>query len=122
MINNRFVRAVGHALDGIKAAFISERHFRIHCVIALIVITLGLSISLSIHEWLWILLCITIVIGAELINTALETLTDLATPEVHPLAKKAKDVAAGMVVLCVLFAVITGILIFWPKIIALFVS
>lgn len=121
-MDKRFLRSVGHALAGIKAAFVSERHIRTHCWIAIAVVLLGIIVSLPTHEWLWILLCITLVIGAELINTALEALTDLASPDVHPLAKKTKDIAAGTVVLCVVFAVITGAIIFLPRIIVLFAS
>lgn len=121
-MDKRFRRAVSHAAAGLKAAFVSERHIRIHCAIALLAIVAGLLLSLSASEWLWILLCIALVIGAELFNTALEALTDLATPDYHPLAKKAKDVAAGAVVLCVLFAIVAGLLIFLPKLIALSAS
>ena len=115
-MDKQFRRSVGHAAAGLRTAFTTERHIRIHCGIALAAIIAGAFLSLSGSEWLWILLCITLVIGAELFNTALEALTDLATPDYHPLAKKAKDIAAGAVVLCTIFAVAAGRLIF-PSII-----
>lgn len=114
----RFSQSVRHAFDGLIAAFTSERHMRIHGVVALLVIALGILLPLSTNEWLWVALCITLVISAELINTALEALTDLATPDYHPLAKKTKDIAAGTVVLCVVFAIIVGFIVFLPKIMA----
>ncbi len=121
-MDKQFRRSVGHAAAGLKTAFTTERHIRIHCGVAVAAILAGVLLPLSANEWLWILLCITLVIGAELFNTALEALTDLATPDYHPLAKKAKDIAAGAVVLCVLFAIATGLIIFLPKIIGLFDS
>lgn len=118
-MNNRFQRSVRHAVAGLREAFATERHVRIHGVIALLAVVLGALLPLVASEWLWILLCIALVIGAELFNTALEALTDLASPDYHPLAKKAKDVAAGAVLVCVLFAIVAGAIIFLPKIIGL---
>jgi hypothetical protein len=70
-------------------------------------------------EWCWIVLAIVSVWTAETLNTAFEFLTDVASPEFHPLAGKAKDVAAGAVLLSAIGAVAIGIIIFWPHLLAL---
>ncbi|HHB51948.1 MAG TPA: diacylglycerol kinase family protein, partial [Saprospiraceae bacterium] len=96
-----------------KAFFQSEPNARIHLIIAILVIIAGFYFQLSKYEWGIILLTIAMVITAEAINTALEKLTDLASPDIHPLAKKVKDIAAGAVLISVIFAVIIGGFIFW---------
>lgn len=88
---------------------------RIHFISALIVIIAALLTGLTIGEWLIIIMAITLVIGTEMINTAIETLVDLASPDIHPLAKQAKDVAAGAVLVFAIASVIIGLLIFLPK-------
>ncbi len=88
---------------------------RIHFMSAFIVIIAGLLTGLAIVEWLIIILAITLVIGAEMVNTAIEYVVDLASPEIHPLAKQAKDVAAGAVLVFAMASVIIGLLIFLPK-------
>ena len=69
-------------------------------------------------EWCWITLAIGLVLLAEMFNTAIEYLTDLASPEIHPLAKKTKDVASGAVLIAALVAVVIGLLIFLPKLLS----
>jgi len=66
-------------------------------------------------EWCWITLAIGLVILSEMFNTAIEYLTDLVSPEMHPLAKKTKDVASGAVLIAALMAVVIGLFIFIPK-------
>lgn len=88
---------------------------RIHFISALIVIIAALLTGLTLGEWLIIIMAITLVIGTEMINTAIETLVDLASPDIHPLAKQAKDVAAGAVLVFAIASVIIGLLIFLPK-------
>jgi diacylglycerol kinase (ATP) len=73
-------------------------------------------------EWIACILCIGSVITAELINTAIESTIDLYTQEQHPLAKKAKDVAAGAVLACAITAAIIGLMIFFPKALDLILS
>lgn len=104
-----------YAFNGIRCAFKSEAHLKFHCCIALLVIVCGFLFQISIMEWIACLLCIGSVISAELINTAIEAVTDLATKESHPLAKKAKDVAAGAVLVSAITAATIGLLIFVPK-------
>lgn len=105
----------GDALNGITASYRSERNMRIHTAVALAALALGVWLRLSRGEWCWIALCIALVIMAELFNTAIEAWVDLASPNEHPLAKKAKDAGAGAVLVAAAFAVVVGGLIFFPK-------
>ena len=105
-----------YALEGIRALFQSEPNARIHLIISILVIAAGFYFQLSKYEWVIILLTIAMVIVAEAFNTALEKLTDLASPDIHPLAKKVKDIAAGAVLISVIIAVIIGGIIFWGRI------
>ena len=85
------------------------------------VVIAGLIFHLPISEWLWLIAASAIVLIAEAANTAIENLTDLASHlHSNDFAKKAKDIAAGMVLLAAAFAVIVAGLIFIPRIIALF--
>lgn len=109
----------GHALHGIAAAFKEEPHMRFHCFAAAITISAGFYFGISVSEWLLIILCIGLVMTAEMFNAALENMVDLAQPAQHPLAGKIKDIAAGAVLVVSIMASVVGILIFWPHICAL---
>ncbi|WP_028595862.1 diacylglycerol kinase family protein [Paenibacillus assamensis] len=100
------------AIDGIKYAYATQRNMRVHLFASIIVILLGILLGVNTSEWLWLLLSITVVIAAELINTAIEAVVDMVMPDQHPLAKIAKDTAAGAVLVTAAFAVITGVTIF----------
>lgn len=108
-----------YAGRGIKA-LIGEHNARIHAVIAAIVVIAGFVLKISCREWIAIVLCIAAVIGAEAFNSALEVLADRITCEIDPLIGRAKDLAAGAVLIVAIGAVIVGLLIFIPKIISLF--
>jgi undecaprenol kinase len=108
------------ASRGIVEALKTERNIRIHSSVAVVVILAGLFFSLNWIEWLFILVAIVGTITLELVNSAIERVVDLVTNEYHPLAKQAKDIAAGAVFLYAIFSVIVGIVIFLPKIISLF--
>lgn len=110
----KFFRSFRYAMEGLVTA-VQEQNFRFHLVSAVIVLMAGLLTGLSIVEWCIITLVIAFVIGTELINTAIERVVDLASPEIHPFAKQAKDVAAGAVLVFALASVIIGLLIFLPK-------
>jgi len=105
------------ALAGIVNTLKSEATFKVHLVAALLVVAMGLFFRLTAIEWLWVALSITLVMAAELINTAIESLADLVSSEYHPLIKKTKDAAAGAVLITALFAIISGLVIFIPKLI-----
>lgn len=110
----KFFRSFRYAMEGLVTAVL-EQNFRFHLVSAIVVMMAGFLTGLSIVEWCIIILVIAFVIGTELINTAIERVVDLASPEIHPLAKQAKDVAAGAVLVFALASVIIGLLIFLPK-------
>ncbi|MBA9025474.1 MULTISPECIES: diacylglycerol kinase family protein [Bacillaceae] len=111
-------KSFGYAFSGIIQAIKSERNMKIHVVTALIVICFGFYFSLSGIEWLFILLAISGTITLEMVNSSIERAIDLATDQIHPLAKEAKDFAAGAVLIYAIFSVIIGIIIFLPKIVA----
>jgi diacylglycerol kinase len=92
----------------------TQRNARIHLLVAFVVVALGLWLRLSRTEWAIIALTIGLVLAAEAFNTVAEAAVDLATAEYHPLAKNAKDVAAGAVLLMAIAAVVVGLLILGP--------
>ncbi|MBQ9020736.1 MAG: diacylglycerol kinase family protein [Eggerthellaceae bacterium] len=110
-----FAESFAHAFDGIKAAA-KGRNFRIQAAVALVAIVLGLIFRVSAIEWLAIIFCIGAVLGAECINTAVEDMVDLSVKTFHPQAKRAKDVAAGGVLVFSAASLIIGMIIFIPKI------
>ena len=110
----RRVASFGHAGRGVWSALRSEVHLRFHAAATVLVIGLGFHLGITRLEWALITLAVTSVWTAELMNTAIETLTDLASPAYHPLAGKAKDVAAGAVLLAALGAAVVGALVFGP--------
>ncbi len=116
----KLFKSFRYAFDGIFILFKEETNARIHLVVATITIVAGWMLKISITEWCFVTLCITLVIMAEAFNTAIENLTDLVSPEVHPLAGKTKDLAAGAVLILSIGSVIIGLIIFVPKIAKLF--
>jgi len=112
----RFIKSFGYSFEGIGYAFKFEPNFRFHLVAMIAVGCLGWYLELSLQEWLWIGAVSTLVIMAELFNTAIEVLVDLVSPEIHPKAKIVKDVASAAVLVAAIFAAITGLIIFIPKI------
>ena len=115
----RRIKSFQFAFKGLKDLVISQPNARIHLIAIVIVTTVGLYIGLARSEWLLIILLFGLVLGTEALNTSLEYLTDLVSPDYHPLAGKAKDAAAAAVLLISLTAAVIGILIFLPKIYAL---
>jgi diacylglycerol kinase (ATP) len=109
------LRAFGYAWKGIVSGFISERNMKLHVIAAIAVIGLGIYCAISSIEWLALIFCIAGVFVAELFNTALEKLTNLVSPGHHPEAGAVKDLAAGAVLLMAIAAVVTGAVIFIPK-------
>jgi|SRR5699024_4707249 len=119
--NRKFSHSLRHACDGLITLFKEERNFRFELICLSLVVIAGLIFHLPISEWLWLIVASAIVLIAEAANTAIENLTDLASHlHSNDFAKKAKDIAAGMVLLAAAFAVIVAGLIFIPRIIALF--
>lgn len=109
------LRSVKHALRGIGIMLASQHNAWIHAVATVCVGVAGVLFGLSWSEWCWIVLAIVAVWTAEALNTAIEFLTDVASPNFHPIAGKAKDVAAGAVLLAAVGAAIIGLLVFGPR-------
>lgn len=109
-----------YAFEGLFYGFKTTRNLKIDLVIAILVIISGFIFKISLMEWVAVVMCIGLVMSLELINTAIEEAVNLAMPNIHPIAKISKDVAAGGVLLAAIFSFVTGLLIFIPKIIALF--
>mgnify|MGYP001417979914 FL=1 len=116
MTMNKILAGFIFAGKGIRTAFISERNLKIQTCFVVLVILSGWVLHISIIEWLICFLCFGLVIGAELMNTSVEKLVDLASPQFHPLAEKVKDIAAGAVLFNSVIAAIIGLIIFVPKI------
>ncbi|MCP8616897.1 diacylglycerol kinase family protein [Salirhabdus salicampi] len=108
------------ALKGLLFVFREERNFKIHVTIALVAIVMSILLPLTLIEWLFICSVIFLVLVAEVLNSALEALVDYIFPEYHPVAGKVKDMSAGAVLLSSIFAFIVGVMIFFPKLLAIF--
>lgn len=119
--NRHFFQSLYFALVGLKTAYREERNLRFHVSAITLVVVMGFLLHVSIGEWLWLALCVFLVISSEVWNSAIENVVDLATNyKRHPLAKKAKDMAAAAVLLAAIFSLIVASLIFLPKIWHLF--
>nr|WP_285517009.1 diacylglycerol kinase family protein [Thermolongibacillus altinsuensis] len=116
----RLRKSFSHAWSGVKAAIQAERNMRIHVLMAATVVIAAIIFKISKIEWLILLITIGIVLSLEMINTAIERVVDLATDEYHPLAKAAKDIAAGAVFLFAFISIIIGVVIFIPHLVHFF--
>ncbi len=117
--NRSFLAGLLHALDGIKDALQKERNLKIHAAATALVIVFGFLLNISRFEWMICILLFGLVIGAELMNTALELTVDISMPQRDPRAKRVKDTAAGAVLVVSLAAAAAGLIIFVPKLLAL---
>ncbi|WP_054956658.1 diacylglycerol kinase family protein [Paenibacillus dakarensis] len=113
-----FRSAFTFAVQGIIHAFKAERNMKIHTAAAIMVIIAGMLFGLTPMRWMFLALAITLVISAELLNTAVEAVVDLVSPDEHPLARIAKDTAAGAVLITALFAVIVGVVVFYDPVLS----
>lgn len=104
-----------HAIRGIRMVLKSETNMQIHLIFVILVVVSGILFCISTTEWMLCLLAFGLVTGAEMLNTAIETIVDLVSPEYHELAGKAKDIAAGAVLISAVFAAVVGLIIFVPR-------
>ena len=105
----------GYAWEGIRYAWRTQRHLRIHVSLALLAVGLGLFFAISPAEWAALLTAIALVLAFEMLNTVIEAVVDLVTGEFHHNAKVAKDVAAGAVLVTAASAALVGAVIFIPR-------
>lgn len=107
-----FVRSFGYAIQGFFTAVWTERNIKVQLLVGVATYVAGTIVELNWLEWSIVTICIGMVISAELVNTSLEAVVDLASPELHPLAKRAKDIAAASVFVLSVAAAIVGIIVF----------
>jgi diacylglycerol kinase (ATP) len=115
-------QAFRYAFRGISEMLRTESNARIHALATIIVVALGLTLGISRFEWLAVVLAITAVWCAEGFNTAFEALCDVASPEFHPQVERAKDIAAGSVLITAIGAALVGIFVFGPHLLAFTLS
>lgn len=107
-----FIRSFGYAIEGFFTAVRTERNIKVMLVIGAAAVVAGIVLKIDLLSWCLVALCCGMVIFAELVNTAMEAIVDLATQEFHPLAKRAKDIAAASVYTLAITAAIVGIIVF----------
>ena len=109
-----FIAGFGHAIDGLRWAVKTQRNMRFHLAAGVVVVVLGLALRVSRGDMVALLLTCVVVVTAEMFNTMAEAVVDLASPDYHALAKVAKDVAAGAVLVTAIGAAVIGLVIFIP--------
>ena len=108
------LHSFGYAWKGIRCCIGKEQNLSFHLIAAVLVVITGVTLGITQTEWTAVILCISLVVTAELFNTAIEKLVDLVSPEQHPVAGKVKDIAAGAVLMCAVAATLIGLIIFIP--------
>ena len=108
-----------YAGRGVRLMLVTQHNAWLHMIASAVVVTLGLTFRITAAEWCWVVTAIIAVWTAEALNTAFEFLCDVASPEFHPLVERAKDVAAGAVLIAAVGATVVGLLVFGPYLLAL---
>ncbi|MCR6505430.1 MULTISPECIES: diacylglycerol kinase family protein [Bacteroides] len=108
------LRSFGYAWKGIRCCVGKEQNLSFHLIVTVLTIIAGFLLDITRTDWMIVILCIGVVIAAELFNTAIEKLVDLVSPERHPIAGQVKDIAAGAVLVCAATAAIIGLIVFIP--------
>lgn len=114
-----FICALRCALKGISYAFTTQRNLKIHLVFAIIAVVLGFVLNVSEAAWLAIVICIASVTSLEVVNTGIESVVDMASPEWHELAMRAKDCAAGAVLLASIASLVVACIVYIPAFVSL---
>lgn len=116
---NPLYKSFGYAFEGIFTGIRKERNMKIHCFVMLCVIAAGCLFRISALEWCVCFILFGLILSLELVNTAVEAVVDLVTEERKPLAKIAKDTAAGAVLVAAIMAAASGLVIFVPKLMSI---
>lgn len=116
----KFMAGFRYAFNGLWYALRTQRNARVHVIIAMLAIVLGIVLHISAVEFALVFVAIASVFIAEMFNTVFELSIDIAAPDYHPLAKIAKDVAAGAVLLSAMLSVVIGLFVFGPHLWKLF--
>ena len=107
-----FLRSFAYAFEGFMTAVATERNIKVQLCVGAAAVVAGIVLRIDALSWVLITLCIGLVIFGELVNTSIEAIVDLATQELHPLAKRAKDIAAASVFTLSVTAAIVGLIVF----------
>src|SRR5437867_9639490 len=116
------LRSFGYAFEGVAYILRTQRNARIEIAIAIAAVLVALWLGITSVEWAVLVLTIALVMTLEWVNTSLELAVSLASPERHPAAKAAKDVAAACVLLSALASIAVGVLLFGPRLVARFIG
>ena len=114
---SRLINSFKYAGQGLRHCITKEKNFQLHCIAAVMAVIVAFMLNISSIEWMIILICITLVIALEMINTAIEHCCNMVQPDYHPMVKIIKDVSAGAVLITAAMTVVCGAIIFIPKII-----
>jgi diacylglycerol kinase (ATP) len=114
------LKSIKYAIKGINYLFKKEQNARVHFVVAIIVIIGGFFLEISIHDWVLVCIAISLVLTAEIFNTAIEKLVDLISPARNEKAAQIKDLAAGGVLICAIVSIVIGLYVFLPKLLSLY--
>lgn len=115
----RFLESFGYALQGVASVFRRERNFKVMAVMGVLAVVAGVVLRVDAASWVAIVLMIGAVLAGELFNTAIEAVVDLASPDIHPLAKIAKDCAAGGMLVLSAAVAVAGAIIYIRALLAL---
>lgn len=110
------LESFGHAVDGLVRLLRTQRNFRVHVATAVFAVILAAALAFSAVEWAVLVVTIALVLATEGLNTGIELAVTLASPERRPEAKAAKDIAAGVVLLCAIASIVVGGLLFLPHV------
>lgn len=108
----------GYAFVGIFDLVRTQRNAQVHVFVITVLVVVSVAWKVSATEWLILILTMTLVLSMEAMNTAVEAVVDLTSPEYHPLAKRAKDIAAGAVLITAIGAVFVALIIYGPRLLA----
>lgn len=112
--NGGVLKSFGHAADGLVHLVRTQPNVRVHLAVALLVVVLAAAFAFDPLEWAVLILTVALVLAMEALNTGIEIAVTLASPQWRPEAKVAKDLAAGVVLLCAIASAIVGGLLFLP--------
>ena len=118
----RFLNSFSYSIEGLKYAYLNEQSLLIHFIVTILVILFGWMFKIEAWEWIACVMMFGFVMGAELLNTAIEAVVDMTMPDIHPLAKVAKDTASAAVFILSIAAAIVGLIIFIPRFYGVFIS
>lgn len=112
------LKSFQHAFAGIAFMLRTQHNAWAHLIATIVVVAAGFAFNISAEDWRWLVVAIVLVWVAETVNTAFEHLCDVVQPEFSTSVQRAKDIAAGAVLVCAIGAVILGVQIFTPYIAA----